>query len=298
MSRTKTKNITWSFNRWIGEVGVLVKWRLTMTVVLSSVLAFAIAAGTEISLLPVVVLALGGFLVAGAANAINQVLERDFDKMMERTKDRPVASNRMPLSEAVAIAGIMLLFGVIALALFNPLAAFLGVLSFIIYSFIYTPIKRYSTLAVAIGAIPGALPSLIGCVAFQGEITWLAILLFGIQFLWQFPHFWAIGWLSFGEYHKAGYKLLPSKGDEIDPSLGINSLLYAVLLIPVCVAAYVTGIVGIGTTVALTLLSVWFALKAYKFYSDFDRPSARKLMFSSFAYLPVAFTIILIGSLI
>ncbi len=166
MSRVRENQISWSLGRWFSAVGVLVKWRLTLTVVFSSVMAFAIAAGSEISLLPSLILGVGGILITGAANAMNQILERDYDKLMERTKDRPVASNTMPISEAVVIAGLMLLFGVIALALFNPLTAFLGVLSFIIYAFIYTPLKRYSTAAVAVGAIPGALPTLIGCVAF------------------------------------------------------------------------------------------------------------------------------------
>ena len=158
MQRTKSKAYQWNLSSWLHEVGQLVKWRLTLTVVFSSVAAFAIAAGMDISFLSAAILGIGGFLVAGAANAINEILERDYDKIMARTKDRPVASNSMQVSEAVAIAGIMLLFGIIALALFNPLTAFLGTLSFIIYAFIYTPLKRYSTIAVAVGAIPGALP--------------------------------------------------------------------------------------------------------------------------------------------
>ena len=119
MSRVREKQLSWSFGRWISDVGVLVKWRLTLTVVFSSVMAFAIAAGSEITAVPALILAVGGFLIAGAANAMNQILERDYDKLMSRTKDRPVASNTMPISEAVVIAGIMLLFGVIALALFQ-----------------------------------------------------------------------------------------------------------------------------------------------------------------------------------
>ena len=297
MQRTKATTYQAGLGYWIKEVGVLVKWRLTMTVVFSSVAAFAIAAGTDITVLPALILAIGGFLVAGAANAINQVLERDYDKIMDRTKDRPVANNSMQVSEAVVVAGLMLLFGIIALALFNPLTAFLGTLSFIIYSFIYTPLKRYSTIAVAVGAIPGALPALIGCVAFQGEVTWLAIILFAIQFIWQFPHFWSIGWLSFDEYQKAGFKLVPSISDEVDPSLGKNSLIYTFFLVPVCILAFYMGVMDLVTAALVMAVSGWYSFKAYRFYKEFDRASARKLMFSSFAFLPLVLIIILIGSL-
>ena len=298
MQRTKTSTYQSTAGRWIHEVGLLVKWRLTMTVVFSSVAAYAIAAGADIKLLPTLILAVGGFFVAGAANAINQVLERDYDKIMERTKERPVARNAMQVSEAVVIAGMMLLFGIIALALFNPLTAFLGTLSFIIYAFIYTPLKRYSTVAVAVGAIPGALPALIGCVAFQGEVTWLAIILFAIQFIWQFPHFWSIGWLSFDEYQKAGFKLVPSIDDKVDPSLGTNSMIYTFFLIPVCLLSYYLGVTDLVTTILVMVVSAWFSYRAYTFYKEFDRASARKLMFSSFGFLPLVLTIILIGSLV
>ena len=269
-----------------------------MTVVFSSVAAFAIAAGTSISFLPAVMLAIGGFLVAGSANAMNEILERDFDKLMERTRDRPLARNSMAVSEAIVIAGVMLLIGVIMLAYFNPLTAFIGFLSFILYAFIYTPLKRYSTAAVAVGAIPGALPVLIGCVAFEGQVTWLAIVLFLIQFIWQFPHFWAIGWLSFDQYKNAGFKLLPSTDGKVDPTLGLNSMLYSILLVPVCGISLWLGVTDLLTTLGVLMVCFWFISKSYLFYRDFDRVSARKLMFSSFAFLPLVLCIILIGTLI
>ena len=154
MSRTKTKQITGGVGRWINEVGVLVKWRLTMTVVFSSVMSFAIAAGSSITFSSALILALGGFLVAGAANAINEILERDYDKLMERTMDRPVASNRMAISEAVIIAGLMLFVGVLLLAYFNSLTAFIGILSFILYAFIYTPIVKIYFFFASICLLP------------------------------------------------------------------------------------------------------------------------------------------------
>ena len=134
--------------------------------------------------------------------------------------------------------------------------------------------------------------------AFEGTVTWLAIILFAIQFVWQFPHFWAIGWLSYDEYRKAGFKLVPSVGDEVDRSLGANSLFYAILLIPITAAAFYLGVTDLMATIGVLVVSIWYGLKAYRFSKTFDRTSARKLMFSSFAYLPLVLLIILIGSLV
>ena len=298
MSKTTSAQLVLNSRRWISDVGQLTKWRLTFTVVFSSVMSFAIAAGMNARILPMVLLSIGGFLVAGAANALNQVLERDYDKLMDRTAERPVASNRMAVSEGVVIAGLMLLFGIIILALFNPLTAFMGMLSVIIYAFIYTPLKRYSTFSVAVGAIPGALPAMIGVVAFTGEITWLAVVLFAIQFLWQFPHFWAIGMLGFDQYQKAGFKLVPSIDGEVDPTLGRSSLIYSLLLLPVCLAAMAAGVTGQVTTVLLLVVSIWYAYLSFGFYKKFDRAAARKLMFGSFLFLPLTLAIILIGGLL
>ena len=276
---------------------VLVKLPLTTVVVFTSVMGFAIAAGGAIQFLPLLILGLGGFMITGAANALNQILERDYDKLMERTADRPVASGRMAVSEALIIAGVMLVIGLVCLSLFNPLAAFLGMLSFVLYAFIYTPMKRFGPLSVAIGAIPGAMPALIGCVAFEGTITWLAIALFGIQFLWQFPHFWAIGWLSFEQYQAAGFKLVPSVDGKIDASLGRNSLFYAALLVPLCFLGWWSGVWSLSVAVLTGTISLVFAKYAWGFFKAFDRRSAKQLMFSSFLYLPIILIVILIGAL-
>lgn len=268
-------------------------------VVFSAVLGFAIAAGGSIQFVPALILGFAGFCVAGAANAINQILEKDYDALMIRTSDRPVAAGRMPVSEALVIAGVLVLIGIFLLALFNPLAAFLGMLSFIVYAFLYTPMKRYGTLSVAVGAIPGALPVVIGSVAFEGTITWLAIVLFAIQFLWQFPHFWAIGFLSFDQYKKAGFKLVPSsENGEIHERLGWHTLCYALLLIPVCVLSYWSGVTGIMTTILMSMVSAWYIYRAYHFWKSFNQETARSLMFTSFAYLPLILLTILLGSLV
>ena len=282
---------------WLTEVGLLVKFRLTLTVVFSSVIAYVIAATGSVELIPLIMLGLGGFLVTAAANAFNQVLEREYDKQMERTAGRPLAAGRMQISEAVVLAGLMCLFGIVILGLFNPLTAFLGMISLIMYAFIYTPLKRYSTLAVAVGAIPGALPAMIGCVAFEGTISWLAIILFGIQFLWQFPHFWSIGWLSFDQYQRAGFKLVPMKNGLIDPNLGLNSSIYTMLLFPVIWTAFYLGLCSSLTAGIASLATIAFVAMAWRFHQNQSRKTAMQLMFGSIIYLPVVLVILMLGAL-
>jgi len=266
-------------------------------VVASSVLAFMIANGASFTWFHFICLSIGGFAVTSAANGINQVLEKDFDAMMERTASRPLPANRMKSSEAVLFSGLILVAGIIALAMINPLTAFLGICSFVLYAFVYTPMKRYSTLSVAIGAIPGALPVLIGAVAAEGTITTVGVTLFMIQFLWQFPHFWAIAYLSFEDYDAAGYKLLPkSKSGGIDRNIGMYSALYSLLIFPVVGWAYYSGLdthwfslsLIIGCTLIYTAMAVRLQIKP-------SRRTALGLMFSSFFYLPLVLIFYLIG---
>lgn len=266
---------------------ILVKVRLTGVVVFSSVLGYLIAAQAAWSGQDLLFLVAGGFLVAGAANALNQVLEKDFDTLMTRTAQRPVATGRMKSSEGVMFAGLSLLLGVVFLATFNTMTAFLGMVSFILYAFVYTPLKRYSTLAVPVGAIPGSLPVMIGFTAFEGSITILALCLFIIQFLWQFPHFWAIGFLGFDDYKKAGYRLLPSVNGKVDRNLGYSSMFYAFLILPVLFIMYLrldASAWAIAITFVLTLIYVYLG---HILQRDFNRQSALKLMFFSFIYLPL-----------
>ncbi len=293
-ARTYTDTISVkSFSKW-DDYRMLVKVNLSLVVVITSLLAYAIVAGSSITLIGVVLLGLGGFLVTAAANAINQVLEKDFDKLMKRTEDRPVTAGRMKMSEAVMFAGVSCLIGIVILSLFNPLTGLLGMLSFVMYAFVYTPLKRYSTLAVAVGAIPGALPVLIGCTAFEGRITILAMSLFLVQFLWQFPHFWAIGFLGFDDYKEAGFKLLPVRDEKIDRSLGINSVIYSLLIIPIIAVLWKIGDVSIYATAVAAVATIVYTIFGVKFHFAFDRKTARNLMFCSFFYMPV----VLIGYLI
>ncbi len=276
---------------------MLVKFNLTLMVVVSSVLAYFIAAGFSTSLTTTILLFLGGFAVTGASNGINQVLEKEFDAMMDRTKMRPLAQGRMKTSEAVLFSGLLLVIGIFSLALINPLTAFVGMVSFVLYAFVYTPLKRYSTISVAVGAIPGALPVLIGVIAQDGTITILGLTLFMIQFLWQFPHFWAISFLSFDDYDRAGYKLLPKNEDgTIDKNLGFYSLIYSMLTIPTVLWAYYAGEGTHGLAViGVILCALLYSYMGLKLQLKPNKTTAKALMFSSFIYLPAVLVIYLIG---
>ncbi len=270
----------------VQDYKLLVKFRLSATVVFSSVMAFMIGSPGEINWPAVGILAMGGFLVTGAANALNQVLEKDYDRLMKRTAGRPLAAGRMKISEAVLAAGFMCLFGITLLALFNPWTAFLGMVAMVSYAFVYTPLKRLSPVAVAVGAVPGALPTMIGCVAAQGEITLPALALFTIQFLWQFPHFWSIGWLGFDDYRKAGFRFIPGE-EELDRSAARQAFGAALLLVPVGALPWLLGVTGPVSLIAVSVLGIGYAGLSWRFQRRHDRKSALGLMFFSFAYIPL-----------
>lgn len=287
---SKTKQL------WI-DINALVKTRLSATVVFSSVMAYLIAIEGSISLVGVLVLAGGGFFVTAAANVLNEVLERDYDKLMKRTADRPLAAGRMDISTAVLMAGLMSLIGITLLALFNPGTALLGTIALVCYAFLYTPMKRVSPMAVTIGAIAGALPTLIGCVAAEGRVSMIGITLFAIQFLWQYTHFWSIAWLGFEDYQKAGYQFLPQENGRISKRIGIQAFGCAVLLIPIAFLPYALGETGLMSAIVVALLSLAFTYFAWIFYRKFNRKSALQLMFSSFFYIPIALIIYFIDKL-
>jgi protoheme IX farnesyltransferase len=282
-----------TYSKWT-DYAMLIKFRLSMMVVISSAFGYLITATGQIQWNTLLILCIGGMLITGAANALNQVLERDYDCMMSRTQERPVTSGRMKSSEAVLFAGLACLLGVVMLSWINMLTAFLGMLSMITYAFVYTPLKRYSTIAVAIGAIPGALPVLIGSTAVSGQLTYLGLSLFVIQFLWQFPHFWAIGYNSFEDYKRAGFRLLPVSGGNIDRALGMNASIYALLIVPVFIVMFITSMITLLSFILLILLTVAYITYSVRFHKKFDKKSAMQLMFFSFAYLPLFLLLMLI----
>lgn len=300
MSNLKEKTVRSSnlLRLYWADYAQLVKLRLTVTVVFSSVMAFVLVS-EYFTFWDMLILAAGGYAITSTANILNEVLEKDFDKFMARTMNRPLASGRMNTSSAVLLAGIHALVGLFALAYFNPLTVLLGILAVILYAFVYTPLKRFSTIAITIGAIPGALPVLIGTVAYTGTLTSFGLILFGIQFLWQFPHFWAIGWLGHKEYRKAGFRLCPTnRSGEPDELIGVHSAVYALLLIPMSLLLYYLGVSSLLAIIIISVLSAGFAYFGFKLYTDNDRPAALKLMFASLFYLPVVLILLYIDKII
>ncbi|WP_246144353.1 heme o synthase [Neolewinella aurantiaca] len=292
-SRNNTQGIAGRLN----DLGALVKFRLSATVVLSSVLAYLVALGAgSFSWWAVCVLTAGGFLTTAAANILNELLEKDYDKMMVRTQNRPLAEGRLSSSDALLIAGFSSIAGITLLALFNPWTAFLGMVSLISYAFVYTPLKRVGPIAILVGAIPGALPALIGCAAAEGMITTLGITLFSIQFFWQLPHFYAIGYLGYADYAKAGFKLVPEKNGDVDTDmLSRDSVLACIALFPLAVVPFLLGVTSLWATIVVILLSAVFLWFALGFKSAPKRKTALGMMFFSFAYLPLAFTVLWLG---
>ncbi len=276
-------------NSVVGDLLTLTKFRLSATVVLSAGLAYLIAAPSIIwpELLAVVG---GGFATTMAANVLNQVVERDHDQLMTRTMNRPLATGRMSVSRAVLIAGLLSVTGMIALGTLHPLAALLGMIALLSYAFIYTPLKRISVAAVFVGTIPGAIPALIGTIAAEGHLTSLGWSLFAIQVLWQIPHFWAIGWLGFDDYQRAGFKLLPETEEgERDPGTGIQSAFYGLLLAGLVWWPFALGGFSVLAAALSCVLGLAYAYFGLQLYRHGDRPAALHLMFFSLAYLPLVF---------
>lgn len=246
------------------------------------------------------ILIVGGFLVTGAANCFNEIIEKDLDKLMARTKDRPMPAGRMTTGQGLVLGLIMGMAGTSLLVKLNPETGYLSVFSILLYAFAYTPLKQKSPIAVFVGAIPGALPPLIGYIAAiggQSEIGYvpvdyqIALILFLIQFVWQFPHFWAIAWVLDDDYKKAGFRLLPTK--KRDKASAIITFLSTLILIPVSLLPTFYGFGGYyiaGFSIIAGLVFSWFA---YQLVVKMDLASARKVMFCSFFYIPLVQLILL-----
>lgn len=273
------------------------KIRLATLVVFSSGIGYAIAAGSAFDLVQFFWLVLGGFLIVGASNGINQIIERDSDQLMSRTANRPVATGRMSVWEAALIALITGIAGVIIIGLTtNRLSAALGLMSLLSYAFVYTPMKKRSPFAVFVGAFPGALPILIGYAAFNGQLNLESGLLFLVQFIWQFPHFWAIAWVLHDDYGKAGFKLLPNAGEPSRKN-AFQILWYTASIIPVSLAPVYYGFAGNWAAGVCLIAGLFFTWQAWVLYRRLDKTSARSLMFGSFLYLPLVQLIYLIDKI-
>lgn len=265
----------------------LMKFRLSFLVAFSSGFGYVLGANGPVDFLNLLILCLGGFLISGASITINQILEKDFDKLMTRTMNRPLPTGKVSVREA---AGFALLTGTLGVWLLfqytNPLTTVLSVMSLVLYSFVYTPLKRVGPIAVLVGAFPGALPPLLGWVAATGSISYEAIIIFGIQFIWQFPHFWAIAWVADEDYKKAGFKLLPLDGRK-DLRTAVQIMSYTLFLIPLGLLPMKIGLTGMDSAIVATLCGVLFLAQTFFLMIDCSRKSALKIMFGSFIYLPV-----------
>lgn len=265
----------------------LIKFTLSFTVVFSCVICYLLAPGIAYNFKAIILLFTAGMLVTGSANAINQSVEKDTDAVMKRTSRRPVASGRMTQSEAYTFAMIAGLVGVWMMwKFFNIEAAVLSAFSLFLYAFIYTPLKKVNSIAVLVGAFPGALPCLIGWVSATGSFTAGGWILFSIQFLWQFPHFWAIAWVAHSDYSSAGFKLLPAdKGPT--KFTAIQAIMYSVLMIPVGILPFYSHMAGTVSFWIVLGANLFMVSQSIRLYKEMDVKAARRVMFSSYIYLPI-----------
>lgn len=263
---------------------VFTKFRLSALVIVSALSGYLFVGGTwEIEL---AYLLIGGMLVTAASNGSNQIWEREFDILMKRTKDRPLPTGEMTIVEAYAVVIFSLAVGLTLLYLININTAILGVVAYVSYVFMYTPMKRKSPWAVFVGAIPGALPPMIGAIAVTNEFGLIPGVLFFVQFVWQFPHFWAIAWVAFDDYKAGGFSLLPSKTGKSKNS-AFQIVVYSLALIPFSLLPWMMNITGTISFVIALILGLWFFFLSWKLFMTCDDKDARKLMFASFIYLPI-----------
>jgi protoheme IX farnesyltransferase len=264
----------------------ITKARLAVSVVFSALAGYLLAAD-EIRFLPLLFLAVGGYCMVGASNAYNQVIERHLDALMHRTKNRPIPGGRMSVGQAMTIAVLMTLAGVTLLYLLNPKTALFGTLSIFLYTCVYTPLKTVTPLAVFAGAFPGAIPFMLGWVAVTNDFGIEPGTLFMIQFFWQFPHFWALGWMLDEDYKRGGFKMLPTGKKDTGTLLQIIMYTLWMIVISIIPVFGITGRLHLSIPAAVLiflagLVMLWFALRLYELR---DRASARRLMLSSVSYI-------------
>ena len=281
-----TKNITLAtvFN----DFKQLTKFGLSVSVVFSALAGYLLAAETvEINIL--IMLGIGGYCMVGASNAFNQIIEKDTDKLMKRTQNRPIPAGRMSVATAFIIGVVMTLAGISILYAINPKTAMFAAISIFLYACVYTPLKSITPLSVFVGAIPGAIPFMLGWVAATGRFDIEPGMLFMIQFFWQFPHFWAIGWLGYDEYKKAGFNMLPT--GEKNKKATTQILLYTIWMIAVSIFPVfgLTGALHLSplAAVVILLMGAWMLYFGVQLHQKQTDSIARKLMLVSVVYITV-----------
>ncbi len=270
----------------VSDFKEITKMRLSLSVVFSSVAGYLLGAET-VDVMTLVLLCFGGYFMVGASNAYNQIIERDLDILMDRTKNRPVPAGRMSVNTAFAIAVVFTILGIAALYVINPRTAMYGAISIFLYTCIYTPLKTKTPLAVFAGAIPGAIPFMLGWVAARNDFGIESGTLFAIQFFWQFPHFWAIGWFLFEDYQKGGFFMLPT--GKRDKATAVQIILYTIwtILVSIIPVLGFTGdlklsVVAAIIVFALGLVMLYYAIQLFKSRTSL---AARHLMLASVIYI-------------
>jgi len=275
----------------------LLKLRLTFLVVFSAAITFAYAAKGNLVWTELLLMVLGGFFTTASANGFNQVIERESDKLMKRTQMRPMPTDRMSAMEGTIASILMGIAGIAILTLcFNVITGVLALFSIITYSFIYTPLKTRSSIAVFVGAIAGAMPPLLGYVAYSNHFGFEPGIMFAIQFIWQFPHFWSLAWVLDDDYKKAGMYLMPSSEGR-SKSSAFQIMLYTLILIPVSLLPLKFGMAGYTLAIVSLVAGVVFFMQSVKLYRQCSIKAARELMFGSFLYLPIVQITLLIDKL-
>tara|TARA_R110002072_G_scaffold172042_2_gene325827 strand:+ start:4705 stop:5610 length:906 start_codon:yes stop_codon:yes gene_type:complete len=263
---------------------VFTKFRLSALVIVSALTGYLFVGGSDG--LTITYLLIGGMLVTAASNGANQIWEKDLDKLMKRTEKRPIPQGKMSVNEGLIVVIACLIVGTTLLFKINLYSALLGVLAFILYVFVYTPMKRVSPWAVFVGAIPGAIPPFLGAIAHTGEFGLIPGVLFFVQFTWQFPHFWAIAWVMFDDYKAGGFSLLPSRSGKTKSS-AFQIVVYSLALIPFSLLPWLLGTTGIVSLIFAVLFGLGFLFLAVRLYRTLEVKDAKKLMFASFIYLPI-----------
>jgi protoheme IX farnesyltransferase len=270
----------------VKDLGVLTKHRLSMSVVFSSLAGYLLGA-ESLDIKTLLLLSIGGYCMVGASNVYNQVIERRSDSLMKRTANRPVATGRMSVQTALIIGFLMTLLGLFLLFIINPITALFGAISIFLYTSIYTPLKQVTPLSVFIGAFPGAIPFMLGWVAATGDFSIEPGTLFMIQFFWQFPHFWALGWWLYDDYEKGGFFMLPT--GKRDASTALQIVLYSIwtVLISVIPALGLTGrlLLSPAAAVIVFLFGITLIYFAVRLYRIRTKKAAKELMLASVSYI-------------
>ena len=277
----------------------LTKFRLSLSVVFSSFISYMLGY-TDFDIKVLTLLMFGGFFVVAASNIYNQIIEKDLDALMVRTKNRPLPTNKISVNTALVLAVLSTIIGLFMLYMINSKVALLAAVSIFLYTSVYTPLKLVTPLSVFVGAIPGALPFMLGWVAATGEIGIEAIMLFLMQFFWQFPHFWSIGWMQHKDYENAGFKMLPTgKKDRSTTSQILFYSIWAVLM-SIIPAFNLTGdlslsIYGLFLVLLIGLFLIYYAVKLFNDSTDLN---AKKLMLASVSYLTLMQIVLLFDKIL